>query len=173
MMYINFPITVRLLQNNERGFPLIFTITVVEFKTKVYLFMHSSILRQIWLNFTALILGFRASLRSQQFGFPNRLAWTSLRRHRLSKCTFNASKLVSYEFYIDRKMDMNNIHVKMTFFLSRLFDSFSRRLFDYSTLFPTVTVKFPRTIYMYILCHFISLTRYAWYKLRPSIQNFS
>jgi hypothetical protein len=30
MMCINFPITVRLLQNNERGFPLIFTITVVE-----------------------------------------------------------------------------------------------------------------------------------------------
>jgi hypothetical protein len=30
MMYTNFPITVRVLQNNERGFPLIFTITVVE-----------------------------------------------------------------------------------------------------------------------------------------------
>jgi hypothetical protein len=30
MMCINFPITVRLLQNNERGFPLIFTITVAE-----------------------------------------------------------------------------------------------------------------------------------------------
>jgi hypothetical protein len=29
-MCIIFPITVRLLQNNERGFPLIFTITVVE-----------------------------------------------------------------------------------------------------------------------------------------------
>jgi hypothetical protein len=31
MMCINFPITVRLLQNNERGFPLIFIITVVEY----------------------------------------------------------------------------------------------------------------------------------------------
>jgi hypothetical protein len=31
MMCINFPITVRVLQNNERGFPLIFTITVIEF----------------------------------------------------------------------------------------------------------------------------------------------
>jgi hypothetical protein len=30
MMCIIFPITVRLLQNNERCFPLIFTITVVE-----------------------------------------------------------------------------------------------------------------------------------------------
>jgi hypothetical protein len=32
MMCINFPITVRLLQNNERGFPLISTITVVELR---------------------------------------------------------------------------------------------------------------------------------------------
>jgi hypothetical protein len=32
MMCIIFPITVRLLQNNERSFPLIFTITVVELK---------------------------------------------------------------------------------------------------------------------------------------------
>jgi hypothetical protein len=30
MMSINFPLTLRALQNNERGFPLIFTITVVE-----------------------------------------------------------------------------------------------------------------------------------------------
>jgi hypothetical protein len=39
-MCINFPITVRLLQNNERSFPLIFTITVVEllFKTKQLIF---------------------------------------------------------------------------------------------------------------------------------------
>jgi hypothetical protein len=32
LMCFNFPITVRLLQNNEHGFPLIFTITVVEYK---------------------------------------------------------------------------------------------------------------------------------------------
>jgi hypothetical protein len=32
MTCINFPITVRLLQNNERGFPLIFTITLVEYE---------------------------------------------------------------------------------------------------------------------------------------------
>jgi hypothetical protein len=29
-MWLIFPITVRLLQNNERGFPLIFKINVVE-----------------------------------------------------------------------------------------------------------------------------------------------
>ena len=41
-MCIIFPITVRLLQNNERGFPLIFTITVVElgniFKCRCFVF---------------------------------------------------------------------------------------------------------------------------------------
>jgi hypothetical protein len=31
MICINFPITVRVLQNNERGFPLIFKVTLVEF----------------------------------------------------------------------------------------------------------------------------------------------
>jgi hypothetical protein len=35
MRCIIFLITVRLLQNNERGFPLIFTITVVEYITQV------------------------------------------------------------------------------------------------------------------------------------------
>jgi hypothetical protein len=33
-MFIIFPIIVRLLQNNERSFPLNFTITVVEFQTQ-------------------------------------------------------------------------------------------------------------------------------------------
>jgi hypothetical protein len=33
-MCINFPKTVRVLQNNERSFPLIFTITVVGLKVK-------------------------------------------------------------------------------------------------------------------------------------------
>jgi hypothetical protein len=38
MMCIFFPMTVRVLQNNERGFPLIFTITVVEFMSCVRIF---------------------------------------------------------------------------------------------------------------------------------------
>jgi hypothetical protein len=41
--------------------------------------------------------------------------------------------------------------VKMKIFHSRLFDSFSRRIFDYSTLFLTVAVNFLCTIY-YIYC---------------------
>jgi hypothetical protein len=36
--------------------------------------------------------------------------------------------------------------VKMTNILSRLFDNFSRRIFDYSTGFPLVTLKFSCTI---------------------------
>jgi hypothetical protein len=55
-MCINFPITVRLLQNNERGFPLIFSITVVEYNTTQKLetenihvvYYHLRFNRKIW-----------------------------------------------------------------------------------------------------------------------------
>jgi hypothetical protein len=51
----------------------------------------------------------------------------------------------------------------MTIFLSRLFDSFSRRLFDYSTLFPTVTVKYLALyVYITIIVPLNTLTRYAY-----------
>jgi hypothetical protein len=88
----------------------------------------------------------------------NLLAW-SARRYSTTGCRnplafVNISQTAS-AVNSSRKVEVNLLHlllvfsrgVKMKIFLSRLFDSFSRRLFDYSTLFPTVTVKFPSTIY--------------------------
>jgi hypothetical protein len=66
MMCINFPITMCLLQNNERGFPLIFTITVVECSIfyNITYFHHTSCLSltppthlsQGVMNFTMLVM---------------------------------------------------------------------------------------------------------------------